>query len=215
MRQVFVSGGTGYVGRALVARLVARDHKVRVLARPESERKVPAGAHTVRGNPLDASTFFQAVSAHDTYVQLTGVTHPAPWKEAQFRAVDLASCRASAQAARTAGVAHFVYVSVAQPAPVMRAYIRVRRECEVLLAEAGLTCTILRPWYVLGPGRRWPFILKPIYALAEAVPSTRALALRLGMVTLDQMVSALVWAIENRPAETRVMDVPWIRRLSG
>lgn len=110
--QVFLSGGTGYVGRALVAKLIERGHRARVLARPGSEHKVPAGAEAVPGNPLDPATFSAAVSAGDTFVQLTGVAHPA------------------------------------------------------------------------------------------------------GLVTLDQMATALLWAVEN-PPESRILDVPAIRAISG
>jgi len=213
--QVFLSGATGYVGRALVAKLIERGHRARVLARAGSEHKVPQGALVVPGNPLDAATFLAAVSAGDTFVQLTGVAHPAPWKEAAFRAIDLESLRASAEAATSAGIAHFVYVSVAQPAPVMRAYIRVRQECEAILKARGLTTTILRPWYVLGPGHRWPAALAPVYALLEAIPATRDGARRLGLVTLDQMANALLWAVENPPAESsRILDVAAIRDIS-
>ena len=120
-RQVFLSGGTGYVGHALVTKLIERGHRTRVLARPGSERKVPDGAEIIHGNPLDPNTFAAAVSAADVFVQLTGVAHPAPWKEQAFRAIDLASVRGSAEVAKSAGVSHFVYVSVAQPAPVMKA----------------------------------------------------------------------------------------------
>ena len=210
-RQVFLSGGTGYVGRALVAKLIARGHRPRVLTRAGSEHKVPAGAEAVPGNPLDPATFAHSVSAADTFVQLTGVAHPAPWKEQAFRSIDLVSVRASAEVAKRAGVPHFVYVSVAQPAPVMKAYIRVRQEGEAILKTLGLTATILRPWYILGPGHRWPAAMAPLYALLEAIPATRDGARRLGLVTLDQMANALLWAIENPPAETRVLDVPAIR----
>jgi uncharacterized protein YbjT (DUF2867 family) len=211
MMQVFLSGGTGYVGRALVAKLIERGHRPRVLTRSGSEHKVPAGAEVVPGNPLDAATFAAAVSAADTFVQLTGVAHPAPWKEQAFRAIDLVSLRASAEVAKSAGVSHFVYVSVAQPAPVMKAYIRVRQEGEVFLKTLGLTATILRPWYVLGPGHRWPAAMAPLYALLEAIPATRDGTRRLGLVTLDQMASALLWAVENPPAQTRILDVSAIR----
>ena len=212
-RQIFVSGGTGYVGRALVAKLIARGHRARVLARPGSERKVPTGAEVVPGDALNAATFSSAVSADDVLVHLTGVAHPAPWKEREFRAIDLVSLRASANAAKSAGVGHFIYVSVAHPAPAMKAYIRVRQECEAILKTAGLTTTILRPWYVLGPGHRWPIAMTPIYALLEAIPSTRDGARRLGLVTLEQMVAALLWAIENPPEDSRILDVPAIRLL--
>ncbi len=208
---MFLSGGTGYVGRALVTKLIERGHRPRVLARAGSEHKVPNGAQVVLGNPLDPTTFADAVSAADTFVQLTGVAHPAPWKEHAFRAIDLVSLRASAEVAKSAGVSHFIYVSVAQPAPVMKAYIRVRQEGEAILKTLGLTATILRPWYILGPGHRWPAVMAPIYALLEAIPATRDGARRLGLVTLDQMANALLWAVENPPAQTRILDVTAIR----
>ena len=213
--QVFLSGGTGYVGRALVAKLQERGHLARVLARTGSERKVPNGAEAVPGNPLDPTTFVNAVSSADTFVQLTGVAHPAPWKEQAFRAIDLVSVRASAEVAKAAGVSHFVYVSVAQPAPVMKAYIRVRQEGETILKTLGITTTILRPWYILGPGHRWPVAMTPVYALLEAIPATRDGARRLGLVTLDQMATALLWAVENPPTESRILDVPAIRAISA
>src|SRR5262249_20632521 len=127
------------------------------------------------------------VSPAETFVHLVGVSHPAPWKADQFRAVDLASVRASVSAAREARIRHFVYVSVAHPAPVMKVYIEVRAECEMLLASAGLNATILRPWYILGPGHRWPVVLKPLYWIFERLPSTSDTTRRLGLVTLEQM----------------------------
>jgi uncharacterized protein YbjT (DUF2867 family) len=110
--------------------------------------------------------------------------------------------------------AHLVYVSVAQPAPVMRAYIAARAQGEQSIVEAGLTATILRPWYVLGPGRRWPSFLLPLYKLAETFPATRPGARRLAFVTLEQMVNALIYAVELPPpaGQRRVMDVPAIKR---
>jgi len=198
--RVFVSGGTGYMGRPLVEQLVARGHQVRVLARPGSEQRVPAGALTVPGNALDAATFSRGAAASDTFVHLTGVAHPAPWKEREFRAVDFTSLRASSLAASSAQAAHFVYVSVAHPAPVMRAYIQVRSECEEILRASGIPCTILRPWYVLGPGHRWPVAIQPVYALLEMFPAAREGARRLGLVTLAQMVSGWCgpWSIRRR-----------------
>src|SRR5688500_13099330 len=54
-REVFVTGGTGYLGRALIDALIRRGHRVRALTRPGSETKVPAGAQSVTGNALDAA----------------------------------------------------------------------------------------------------------------------------------------------------------------
>src|SRR5258708_3503538 len=213
-RRLFVTGGTGYLGRALLPALLARGHSVRALARPGSERKLPPGCTAVSGNALDAATFAGGVAPADTFVHLVGVSHPAPWKAAQFRAVDLASALATIAAARQAGVGHLVYLGVAQPAPVMRAYAAVRAECEAAIRAAGLTATCVRPWYVLGPGHRWAYALRPCYALLERFPATRATARRLGLVTLPQTIAALVWAIENPPpaGAVRLLEVEEIRR---
>jgi len=211
MATVFIAGGTGYLGRRLIPALIARGHRVRALVRRGSESKLAAGAEAVAGDPFERATFTAAVEGADTFVQLVGVPRPSPAKARQFVEIDLRSARESIEAARAARVAHFVYVSVAQPAPVMRAYQAVRREAEQRLESADLRRTILRPWYVLGPGHRWPYALLPIYGLLERLPSTRESARRLGLVTLPQMIAALVDAVEHPPDRIRIVEVPEIR----
>jgi nucleoside-diphosphate-sugar epimerase len=77
-----------------------------------------------------------------------------------------------------------------------------------------MNATILRPWYVLGPGHRWPYALIPFYWLAEKLPSTREGARRLGLVTRPQMVAALVDAVEHPVNGIRVVEAPEIRTAS-
>jgi uncharacterized protein YbjT (DUF2867 family) len=212
-RDIFVAGGTGYIGRALIPSLLARGYRVRALARPASVTRVPAGAEAAVGNALDAESVFKALQPGETVVHLVGTPHPNPSKAREFREVDLASVRAAVTAARRAHAAHFVYISMAQPAPIMRAYIAARAEGERAIREAGLTATVLRPWYVLGPGRRWPVLLAPAYALARVVPAWREGARRLGLVTLPQMIRAIVGAVEHPPPRgtIRLVGVPEIR----
>jgi uncharacterized protein YbjT (DUF2867 family) len=210
-RQVFVTGGTGYVGGRLIPALVARGHVVHALARAASLDRVPAGCETVVGNALDAASYAHRVEPADTFIHLVGVPHPNPSKARQFQEVDLVSVRASVAAALRGGVRQFIYVSVAQPAPVMKAYQEARRAGEHAVGDSGLDATILRPWYVLGPGHRWPYALVPWYALFERLPATRGTARRLGLVTLDQMVRTLARAVEEPASGVRIVDVPGIR----
>ena len=210
-RSVFITGGTGYLGRRLIPELLSRGHHVRALVRRGSEHKLPPRCEEVVGDALDAPSFASSVRPADTFVQLVGVPRPSPAKAREFRAVDLQSIRASVTAAVEAGINHFVYVSVAQPAPIMKAYIEVRAAGEKMIRDSGLRATILRPWYVLGPGHRWPYLVLPIYHVLELIPSTRDTARRLGLVTLRQMVGALVAAVETPCDQLKIVDVPQIK----
>ncbi|HYM28907.1 MAG TPA: NAD(P)H-binding protein [Steroidobacteraceae bacterium] len=210
-RCVFVTGATGYVGRALIPALLRRGHRVRALSRAASAARVPPGAEVILGDALVAASFAAAIVPADTLVHLVGTPHPSPAKAASFRAIDLVSAHAALDAALAAGVRHFVYVSVAQPAPVMHAYIEARQAAEARIRSSGIAATIVRPWYVLGPGHRWPYVLLPVYAVLARLPATRDSAQRLGLVTLAQMVAALVASIERGPDGERVLNVPDIR----
>ncbi len=214
-KSVFVTGGTGYLGQPLIRALIQRGHAVRALARAASRQKLPRAATTVIGDALDAATFAHAVAPAETFVHLVGTPHPSPAKAEQFRAVDRVSIEAALSAASQAGVRHFVYLSVAHPAPVMQAYIQVRVEGESLVRASGIAATIVRPWYVLGPGHRWPQLLSPLYAIAQRVPATRETALRLGLVTLTQIVGCIVRAIEHPPGGVDIVDVLGIRAASA
>ena len=209
---VFITGGTGYIGQRLIPLLTERGHRVRALVRKGSEKKLSPGCEIVEGNALDKSSFADKVEPSDTFIQLVGVPHPAPSKAEQFRTIDLASVRASVPAAVEAKIQHFIYVSVAHPAPVMQAYNAVRIEGESLIRSAGLNATVLRPWYVLGPGHWWPYAVLPVFWVCELIPSTRASARRLIPVKLKQVLSALVHAVDNPPAGMRILEVPEIRK---
>ena len=206
-----MTGATGYLGRPLSALALERGHAVTAFVRCGSEARVARGARVVAGDPFSSDELARACAPGDTFVHLIGTPRPNPSKAQQFLDVDLASARAAAAAAARAGAGHFVYVSVAQPAPVMQAYVAARRQGEEAVRASGVPATILRPWYVLGAGHWWPYALVPIYKLFERMPSRRETALRLGLVTHKQMVTALMRAIEDGPSGPRLLDVPAIR----
>lgn len=202
MSYVFVTGASGFMGRRLSGELLRRGHRVRCLVRRGSEQGAAEGAEVIVANPLDGASYGPNVAGCDTFVHLVGVAHPSPAKAAQFRSVDLASAKAAVAAAKGAAVGHFVYVSVAHPAPVMRAYIAARMEAEEAIGASGLNATIVRPWYVIGPGRQWPLLLGPVF---------RLLPERLGLVRIEDMIATLAGAVERPPQGIRIVEVAEIR----
>ena len=211
---ILVTGGTGYIGQHLIPLLLARGHRVRVLTRAASQARVAAGATAIVGDALNENSIASAMRAGDTVIHLVGTPHPSPSKADQFDRVDLMSIRCTVGAAKRVGIDHLVYLSVAQPAPVMAHYLWVRSLGESMIREAGITASVVRPWYVLGPGHWWPKFIAPFYKLAEMIPLTRASAERLGLVTIEQCVTALVREVESPPprGQRRIVDVPAIRQ---
>lgn len=211
-RRVFITGGTGYIGSNLIPVLTERDHRVRVLVRPGSKAKLPAGCEVVSGDALDANSYRQLIRPADTFIHLVGTPNPLRAEVAELRAIDLVAAREAASACAEIGVRHFIYLSVARPAPSKKDFVAVRAECEQMIAQRHLNATILRPWNLLTPESRWPLqLFLPFYKLGEWIPFTRAAALRLGPVTLDQLILALVEAVESPVLGTRIVEVPEIR----
>ena len=213
MKQVFIAGGTGYIGTRLIKRLLKKGYTVTAMVRKGSEEKVPAGAKIVIADPFNHETFMAAVPINAVFVQLLGVSHPSPRKAVQFNSIDLRSAQASLLAAKAAGVNHFIYVSVAmEPSSMMHAYQEIRKAGEALCLRSNIPSTFIRPWYVLGPGHYWPILLLPLYGIAGLIPSLRKKATAFGLVTIHQMVQALVNTICAEPVACRIMEIAEIRK---
>ncbi|MBP9141953.1 MAG: SDR family oxidoreductase [Chitinophagales bacterium] len=196
---IFVTGGTGYIGSRLIKLLLAKGHKATALVRSGSEAKIPPGCDVVLGNALDASTYKHLLTHQTVFVHLIGVSKPNPSKTKAFNDIDLASVKAAVKAAEPNLIQHFVYLSVAQtPSKIMQFYQNIRAHCEqLILAKHYTSVSILRPWYVIGPGHYWPLLFLPLYWLLKKLPSTRQKAENLDLVWLNNILANLVYAIEN------------------
>jgi uncharacterized protein YbjT (DUF2867 family) len=203
---VFLTGATGYIGSHLIPELLRRGHNVRALVRASSVGKLAHGAQPVLGDALNASTYKHLVRPSDTFIHLVGVAHPSPAKKAEFQSIDLVSIRETVRAVQDSSIRHFIYLSVAQPAPAMKDYVAVRAEGERLVRESAIPATFVRPWYVLGPGHWWPYFILPAYWLWGAFPSQRDTARRLYPVKLADVVHAIADAVDHPPSEAQIID---------
>ena len=89
--EVFMTGGTGFLGSSLAAELLRRGHGVRALVRPGSESRVVQGCEIIHGDALQSDSYAAKIGSSDTFVHLVGVAHPSPSKAEEFRQVDQAS----------------------------------------------------------------------------------------------------------------------------
>ncbi|MGI5400329.1 SDR family oxidoreductase [Streptomyces sp. CA-135486] len=125
MKTILVTGGTGTLGRPVTDRLRSAGHEVRVLSR----RAQPYGVDLREGTGLDA-----AVRGVDAVVHCASSP----------RGGDDSAAGHLIEAARRAGVAHLVYISIVGVNRVPLGYYGTKWRVERMLQASGLGWTVLR-----------------------------------------------------------------------
>ncbi|MFE3170972.1 SDR family oxidoreductase [Amycolatopsis sp. NPDC059090] len=126
---ILVTGGTGRLGRALVPRLAADGHAVRVLS-----RRAPADEQTRRGDLLTGEGLDDALDG------VEAIVHCATGNGRS----DIDGTRNLVQAAARTGRPHLLYVSIVGVDRVELSYYRAKLACEQLVERSGLPWTIQR-----------------------------------------------------------------------
>lgn len=146
---ILVAGATGVLGSEIVQRLRARGEAVTALARASSAperiaRLESAGAHVMRGNLRNPSSLDAACLGAEAVICTVSMIATAQPGDS-FADTDEAGVRALVDAARRAGVGHFVYVSFEHARAPESPLVQAKRSVEAHLEASGLTYTILRP----------------------------------------------------------------------
>ena len=145
---IALTGGTGFVGQAVLDCAEAKGTALRALTRsPQQPRE---GVTWIAGDLADRKALKQLVRGAEAVIHVAGLTNaPGP---AEFEAGNVAGTLALIEAAVKAGVPRFVFVSsLAAREPGLSAYGRSKARAERLVKASGLDWTIVRPPAVFGP----------------------------------------------------------------
>lgn len=148
---ILVVGATGSVGRMIVQQLLARGKSVRILVRPHSEYQslVALGAQPVIGDLKDRASLDRACEGQSTVI--TTANSAQRGGEDNVENVDLNGNRNLIDAAKAAGVRHFIFLSaqgVDPNSPVP--FVQAKAHTESHLRQSGMNYTILRPNIFMG-----------------------------------------------------------------
>ena len=212
---VCVLGGTGFIGRALVARLVADGHAVKVLTRDPARHRemlVLPTLRLVRADVHDPAVLGREFRGCDTVVNLVGILNERGFGGRGFRRVHTDLTGKVVTACKAAGVARYLHMSALNadaergPSHYLRskgaAEDLVRREC-----AAGPAYVIIRPSVVFGPGDSF---VQRFARLARRMPGVFPLACanaKFAPVYVGDVVEAIVCCLDRKEVAGRSFEL--------
>ncbi len=137
MPRVLVSGGTGVLGRELVPRLAAAGYAVRVMSRRPRPDSADPAQEWAQAELRSGLGLAEAVSG----VDLTVHAASSLWRSAQS---DVRGTERLLEQARTAGVGHFLYVSIVGIDRIPLGYYKAKLAAEARIEGGGVPWSILR-----------------------------------------------------------------------
>ena len=198
-QRLVITGGTGFVGRSVLAQLSARWPAATLVVptrRLDAARHIQSLPNVL---PLVADVHDPAQAARllggaDALVHLVAILHGSA---ADFERAHVQLPRTLAGAARAAGVPRVVHVSalgVAADAPSQ--YLRSKAAGESVWAGSGLATTVLRPSVIFGRDDRFTNLFAQLLALFPVLPLAGADA-RFQPVAVGDVATAVVQALQR------------------
>ncbi len=149
---VFVAGGTGYIGNQIIEQLLKDGHSVRTLVRKGSGQKLRStSAKTIQGDLTDPALVAAALEGCSAVVYCIGLLREFPSQGISFETAHVTGVRSLAEKALRAGIKRWIHISANGVRPdTPDGYRRTKYRAEEFIKVQDLDYTILRPSVVFG-----------------------------------------------------------------
>ncbi|NOK34694.1 NAD(P)H-binding protein [Corallococcus exercitus] len=196
-RHLFVAGATGATGRTLMRQALAKGIAVTPHVRPKSANTEPANTWPKKAvlELADGPALVEAMKGSTTVLQLIGTMRKRFAAGDTYETSDIGTTRQLVDAAKAAGVDHFVLLTSVGAGSPVGAYLKAKAEAERIVRESGIPYTMVRPPALEGEYHAPPGIL---HALGK-LPMLG----NLKPMHLDQLAAVLLRIAERRaPLDT-------------
>lgn len=209
---IVVAGGTGFLGREITGALLAAGHQVTVASRSNPQQPpIDARARWVRGDVMEPDSLAVALAGSDVVidaVQFPNSPIENPRKGLTFERIDLGGTRNLVDAAKAAGVGHFIGLSgvgAAEYAPYP--WLRYKWQEEQHIIASGLTYTIFRPSWIYG---EHDVALNRFLGFAKFLPFVPVVGngkTRINPLFVRDLGAHVVAAVGNEAARNRIFEL--------
>lgn len=209
--RVFVTGGTGYVGHAIVSSLLAHGHDPVVLQRPNTTRQTLLPVQLVTGTIFDDTVLAAGMEGCDAVIHLVGIIREVPRKGVTMQRIHVEGTRSVLRAAQTAGVQRILHMSaLGAKSGATASYHRSKWDAEQLVRQSPLNYTIIRPSVIYGAGGPGPEFLGQLTQLVHSAPVIPVIGhgeFRLQPVPLNVVGEAFVQALDSPATFGKVYEL--------
>ena len=209
MQRVFVTGGTGFVGKAVIHALQAHGFTVRCLVRPGSEADLKGfeGIERVPGDVLIPKGLEASMEGCDALIHLVGIIRERPGRGVTFERLHSVATANMVKAAEAAEVPRFIHMSTLGTRPDARSrYHQTKWEAEETVRASGLQWTVFRPSIIYGVGDGFVSVLARMIKWLPAAPVIGDGKYRLQPVPVGQVAEGFARALAYPESKNHIYE---------
>ncbi|PLY10976.1 MAG: NAD-dependent dehydratase [Desulfuromonas sp.] len=196
--RVFVTGGTGFVGREILQQLTAAGHTVRSLARGGKRRLDLAGVECVPGDITDSKSLDGLLEGCDAVIHLVGIIREFPSRGITFERLHVEATRNMLAAATEQKVPRFIHMSAnGSRENAATAYHFSKWRAEQAVRDSALAWTVFRPSLIYGRSDQFVNLLAGMIRKLPLVPVLGDGQYRLSPVAVEDVARGFIAALSR------------------
>lgn len=208
--KIFLTGGTGFVGKQILQDLLENKYQVRCIVRQGSEQKISdyKDVDIAYGDITNSSSLNGKLAGYDAVINLVGIIREFPGKGITFEKLHYEGTANLVRAAREQGVRRFIQMSALGARPDGKTqYQQTKFRAEESVRNSGLDYTIFRPSIIFGPGDKFVNLFANMLKTQQFVPVVGNGRYQMQPVAVENVSMGFVKSIEQKDTIGKTFNV--------